>query len=57
MKDREFDLYKHGVLERIKEVDHNIVSPFWWDTLIKYYFNAGFSKKQAARSILEIVRT
>ncbi len=52
-KDNMFELYKKRVYEKIKEIDQSIIPASWWETVIKYYYNSGYSEDQAAHTVLE----
>lgn len=56
MQNKVFELYKTKVYEKIKAIDHDIIPASWWDTVIKYYFNSGYSEERAAHTILETLR-
>jgi hypothetical protein len=56
MHDKVFDLYKAKVYGKIKEIDHDIIPATWWDTVIRYYFNSGYSEERAAHTILETLK-
>lgn len=56
MQNKVFELYKGKVYDKIKAIDHNIIPASWWDTVIKYYFNSGYSEERAAHTILETLK-
>jgi hypothetical protein len=56
MQDKMFELYKKKVYAKIKEIDRDIIPATWWDTVIKYYYNSGYSEERAAHTILETLK-
>ena len=55
MTDQFFEAYKQKVYEGLAETDKNIIPLAWWDSVIKYYYNQGYSEEQTIRVILETV--
>ncbi len=56
MPDKMFEMYKKKVYEKIREIDQTIIPTDWWETVIRYYYNSGYSEERAAHTILETVR-
>ena len=55
MADQFFEAYKKRVYDKLSETDKKIIPVAWWDSVIKYYYNQGFSEEQTVRVILETV--
>ena len=55
MRDRFFEKYKTRVFKTILEIDRKANPAFLGDTLIKHYFNAGYSERSAAIAMIEVV--
>ncbi len=53
MEDKFLEMYKKSVYEKLREVDRSIIPPTWWDSVIKHYYESGFSEEQTLRVILE----
>jgi hypothetical protein len=53
MEDKFLEMYKKSVYEKLREVDRTIIPPTWWDSVIKHYYESGFSEEQTLRVILE----
>ncbi len=56
MPDKMFEIYKRKVYEKIREIDQTVIPTDWWETVIKYYYNSGYSEERAAHTILETLR-
>jgi hypothetical protein len=51
--DNYFEEYKKRVYGRLSETDRKIIPLSWWDSVIRHYFNLGYSDERAVRAILE----
>jgi hypothetical protein len=56
MLDNHFEKYKTRVLKTIFELDQKAAPAALGDTLLRHYFNSGYSEKSAATAMMEIVR-
>jgi len=56
MDEKDFEAYKKKVYNRLSEADKNILPQTWWESVIKHYYNTGYSVDRAVRAILETVR-
>jgi hypothetical protein len=56
MRDKFFETYKTRVFKTILEIDRTANPSTLGDTLIKHYFNAGYSERSAATAVIEVVR-
>ncbi|HEX7574501.1 MAG TPA: hypothetical protein VF514_15550 [Bacteroidota bacterium] len=54
MRDRIFEKYKTRVFKTILEIDRKANPASLGDTLIKHYFNAGYSERSAAIAMIEV---
>lgn len=57
MNDAVFEHYKTRVYDKIREIDHDIIPASWWDTVIRYYYDHGFSEERTVQTILETKKT
>ena len=57
MNNAVFERYKRKVYEKLREIDRDIIPASWWDTVIKYYYEHGFSEERTVQTILETRRT
>lgn len=55
-EDRYFEGYKTKVYERLTEADRNVLPSAWWETVIKHYYNNGYSEERAVRAIQETMK-
>jgi hypothetical protein len=53
MEDKFLEMYRKSVYEKLGEVDRTIIPPTWWDSVIRHYYELGFSEEQTVRVILE----
>jgi hypothetical protein len=53
MEDTIFEAYKARVYAKLTEINKDVIPPTWWDTVIKHYYNQGYSEERAVRSIME----
>ena len=56
MDEKFFDAYKKLVYERLTEIDKDIIPLKWWDSVIKHYYNVGYSEERTVRTILETMK-
>jgi hypothetical protein len=55
MRDQFFEIYKTRVFKTILEIDRKAKPASLGDTLIWHYFNAGYSERDAAIAMIEVV--
>ena len=55
MRDHFFEIYKTRVFKTILEIDRRASPASLGDTLIRHYFNAGYTEKRAATAMIEVV--
>ena len=53
MEDKFYETYKNKVYEKLKEIDKDVIPLAWWDTVIKHYYDLGYSEDRTVRTILE----
>jgi hypothetical protein len=53
MDDKFFETYKKRVYEKLTTINKNVIPPAWWDSVIKHYYNLGYSEERTVRTILE----
>ena len=53
MEDKFLEMYRKSVYEKLGEEDRTIIPPKWWDSVIRHYYELGFSEEQTVRVILE----
>ncbi len=53
MEDKIFDLYRKRVWEKILESDRSVISSEWWETVIRHYYQQGYSEVETVRMIRE----
>jgi hypothetical protein len=53
MEDKFYQQYKDKVYARLSELNKESLPPTWWDSVIKYYYNLGYSEERTVRIILE----
>jgi len=56
MREKFFETYKTRVFKTILEIDRTANPSTLGDTLIRHYFNAGYTEKSAATAVIEVVR-
>ena len=50
-----FEMYKARVVKTILDISGNATPVALGDTLLRHYFNAGYTERSAATAVLEIV--
>ncbi len=55
MRENHFELYKSRVFKTILETERKLNTSSLGDTLLRHYFNSGYSEKSAATAIIEVV--
>ena len=55
MRNNFFEMYKSRVLKTMLEIDGNANPESLGDTLIRHYFNAGYTERSAATALIEVV--
>ena len=55
MRDNYFEIYKTRVFKTILEIDRKANPESLGETMIRHYYNAGFSEKSAATAMIEVV--
>jgi hypothetical protein len=56
MEDRFFEAYKKKVYERLTETERKMIPLVWWDSVIKHYYNLGYSEERTVTVILETMK-
>jgi hypothetical protein len=56
MEDRLLELYKKHVWEKIPKDGGEMIPPAWWETVIRHYYQLGYSEEQTVRVILETMK-
>ena len=51
--DKYFESYKAKVYEKLTEADRTVIPSTWWETVIKHYYNNGYSEERTVRAIQE----
>ena len=55
MKDVGFDRFQAKVHETIKNIDPLIIPASWYETVMRYYYEHGFTVNATTQTILETV--
>jgi hypothetical protein len=55
MRDHSFEIYKTRVFRTVLEIDRKAKPASLGDTLIRHYFNAGYTERGAATAMIEVV--
>ena len=53
MEDKILALFKKRVWEKIREMDRSVIPSEWWETVIKHYYELGYSEQETVRVIRE----
>lgn len=53
MEDKILTLYKKRVWEKIRQTDRSVIPSEWWETVIKHYYELGYSEDETVRVIRE----
>jgi hypothetical protein len=53
MDDRFFEAYKKRVYEKLSETEKSVLPMTWWESVIRHYYNLGYSEERTVRVILE----
>ena len=53
LDDKYFEAYKAKVYEKLTESDKTVLPSSWWETVIKHYYNNGYSEERTVRAIRE----
>ncbi len=56
MTEQAFEAFKKRVYQKLSEEDKNILPETWWESVIRHYFNMGYSLERTVRAILETIR-
>jgi len=56
MPDTDFENYKKRVFDRLNELDREIIPASWWETVVKHYYQQGYSTGSTVRIILETMK-
>ena len=56
MDNNGFEIFKKKVYVKLSEEDKSILPDTWWESVIKHYYNMGYTVERTVRSILETVR-
>ena len=55
MRDNLFENYRNRVFKTVLEIDRKANPASLGDTLLRHYFNAGYTERSAATAIIEVV--
>lgn len=55
-EDRYFEAYKTRVYEKLTDADRSILPSAWWETVIRHYYENGYSEERAVRAIQETMK-
>jgi hypothetical protein len=53
MDDTFFEAYKKRVYEKLSETERDVIPMTWWESVIRHYYNLGYSEERTVRVILE----
>ncbi len=53
MEDKILEMYKKRIWEKIHETDRSVIPSEWWETVIKHYYELGYSEEETVRVIRE----
>jgi hypothetical protein len=53
MEDKILAMYKKRVWEKVQEVDRTVIPSGWWETVIKHYYELGYSEEETVRVVRE----
>ncbi len=53
MDDTFFEAYKKRVYEKLSETERGVIPMTWWESVIRHYYNLGYSEERTVRSIIE----
>ena len=53
MEDKLFELYKKSVWSKLPKEGQDVIPQAWWESVIKHYYNLGYSEDRTVRVILE----
>jgi hypothetical protein len=56
MEDKQFERFKARVHENLRNIDPRIIPASWYETVMKYYYDHGFSEERTAQTILETMK-
>jgi len=55
-EDKYFETYKTKVYEKLTGTDRTILPSTWWETVIRHYYNNGYSEERTVRAIQETMQ-
>jgi hypothetical protein len=55
-EDKYFEAYKTKVYEKLIGTDRTILPSTWWETVIRHYYNNGYSEERTVRAIQETMQ-
>ena len=55
MRENSFKAYKTGVFKAVHKIDRKANPASLGETLIRHYFNAGYTERSAATAMIEVV--
>jgi len=55
MRESLFEIYRNRVFKTVLEIDRKINPSSLGETLLRHYFDAGYTEKRAATAIIEVV--
>ena len=53
MDDTFFEAYKKRVYEKLSETERGVIPLTWWESVIRHYYNLGYSEERTVRVIIE----
>jgi hypothetical protein len=56
MPDKYFENYKKRVFDKLVELDRDIIPESWWETVVKHYYDQGYSPDRTVRVVLETMK-
>ena len=51
--DKYYETYKAKVYKSLTDSDKTVIPSTWWETVIKHYYNTGYSEERTVRAIQE----
>ncbi len=53
MADKILELYRKRVWQKVREVDRSVLPSEWWETVMRHYYELGYSEDETVRVIRE----
>lgn len=48
-----YEEYRTRVYQKLTDAERTILPSTWWETVIKHYYNSGYSEERTVRAIQE----